>query len=56
MPRVIVLGDVHGCLSELQKLVCETNYKAGEDRLIVAVRKHLIERTRINNAENDCFG
>ena len=36
MPRVIVLGDVHGCLSELQKLVCETNYKAGEDRLIVA--------------------
>ena len=36
MPRVIVLGDVHGCLSELQKLVCETNYKAGEDRIIVA--------------------
>jgi len=36
MSKVIVVGDVHGCLTELQKLVVETNYKPDEDTFIVA--------------------
>ena len=32
--RVFIVGDIHGCLRELQLLVEKINYQAGVDRLI----------------------
>lgn len=34
--RTIVVGDVHGCLSELQTMVAKVDYQRGKDRLILA--------------------
>jgi diadenosine tetraphosphatase ApaH/serine/threonine PP2A family protein phosphatase len=36
MMRTIVIGDIHGCLTELQQLVAKLNYQQGVDRLIFA--------------------
>jgi len=34
--RTIVVGDIHGCISELQDLVIKVGYRRGIDRLILA--------------------
>ena len=34
--RTIVIGDIHGCLVELQELVAKLKYRQGVDRLILA--------------------
>ena len=34
--RVIVLGDVHGCLDELEALLHKVDYVRGNDTLILA--------------------
>lgn len=31
--RTIIIGDVHGCLAELEALITEVNYQPGKDRL-----------------------
>lgn len=36
MSRVIIIGDVHGCLAELLELVEKTGFNPKEDRLILA--------------------
>jgi len=33
--RTIVIGDVHGCLSELKDLLAKVNYSRTEDRVIL---------------------
>ena len=35
MPRTIVVGDVHGCLQELEDLVRLLEYHPGKDRLVL---------------------
>lgn len=35
MPRTIVIGDVHGCLQELEDLVRLVGYRPGKDRLVL---------------------
>jgi bis(5'-nucleosyl)-tetraphosphatase (symmetrical) len=35
MPRTIVIGDVHGCLHELEDLVKLVEYRPGKDRLVL---------------------
>ena len=35
MPRTIVVGDIHGCLDELQRLLAKAGYQRGE-RLVFA--------------------
>jgi len=35
MPRTIVIGDVHGCLQELEDLVRLVEYRPGKDRLVL---------------------
>ena len=34
MGKIIVVGDVHGCLVELEELLNSCAYRPGEDRLI----------------------
>lgn len=34
LPRVIIVGDVHGCLDELKELLLKVNFQIGKDRLI----------------------
>jgi bis(5'-nucleosyl)-tetraphosphatase (symmetrical) len=34
--RTIVIGDVHGCLEELDQLLTEVEFRKGDDRLILA--------------------
>jgi bis(5'-nucleosyl)-tetraphosphatase (symmetrical) len=33
--RTIIVGDVHGCLEELDRLLAATGYRMGEDRLVL---------------------
>jgi len=33
--RLIIVGDVHGCITELQKLLETTNFQAGRDTIIL---------------------
>ena len=34
--RVIVIGDVHGCLRELDNLLDKVDYQQGHDTLVLA--------------------
>ena len=35
MVRTLVVGDVHGCLLELEELLARASYRKGEDRLVL---------------------
>ena len=35
MPRTIVVGDIHGCIAELEALVKLVEYRPGKDRLVL---------------------
>lgn len=49
-PRLIIVGDVHGCLIELKELLLKVGFENGKDRLIFVgdlvgkVRNLLIEK------------
>ena len=34
-PRTILIGDVHGCIDELQDLLREVGFVPGEDRVVL---------------------
>ena len=45
--RVIIVGDVHGCLDELQQLLLKCKYT--DDDKIVLVRKHSLQCCLLTN-------